>query len=66
MGESPESAGAEDQPAIVRAVKRVVGFVWSNWLVLGFGLACILGYFFPRMLIGALSFFGDVRVANPP
>ncbi|KAI1451132.1 SBF-like CPA transporter family-domain-containing protein [Annulohypoxylon stygium] len=49
MGESPESAGAEDQPAIVRAVKRVVGFVWSNWLVLGFGLACILGYFFPHV-----------------
>ncbi|OTA93317.1 hypothetical protein M434DRAFT_395730 [Hypoxylon sp. CO27-5] len=32
-----------------RAAKRVLGFIWSNWLVLGFGLACVLGYFFPHV-----------------
>ncbi|KAI2639829.1 hypothetical protein GGS26DRAFT_541867 [Hypomontagnella submonticulosa] len=32
-----------------RTPKRILGFVWNNWLVLGFGLACILGYFFPHV-----------------
>lgn len=53
MSELPrahESAVTKERPKFIQAVKRVLGFIWSNWLVLGFGLACILGYFFPRML----------------
>ncbi|KAL7626675.1 LRR receptor-like serine/threonine-protein kinase RGI2 [Parahypoxylon ruwenzoriense] len=34
---------------IFRFVKRILGFFRSNWLVLGFGLACVLGYFFPHV-----------------
>ncbi|KAI2471476.1 putative sodium bile acid cotransporter [Annulohypoxylon bovei var. microspora] len=49
MGESSGSAEVKEHPAILRVVKRVTGFVWSNWLVLGFGLACVLGYFFPHV-----------------
>ncbi|KAI0850909.1 putative sodium bile acid cotransporter [Daldinia vernicosa] len=44
-----ESAVTKERPKFVQAVKRVLGFIWSNWLVLGFGLACVLGYFFPNV-----------------
>ncbi|KAI8966785.1 putative sodium bile acid cotransporter [Daldinia sp. FL1419] len=52
MSERPETrecADAIKHPESIQAVKRVLGFVWSNWLVLGFGLACVLGYFFPHV-----------------
>ncbi|KAI0840630.1 hypothetical protein F5Y06DRAFT_294619 [Hypoxylon sp. FL0890] len=40
---------AKERPGASRAAKRVLDFIWSNWLVLGFGLACVLGYFFPHV-----------------
>ncbi|XXH04932.1 hypothetical protein Hte_011354 [Hypoxylon texense] len=52
MSETPEAyESAEDKRSrsSLRVVKKVLGFVWSNWLVLGFGLACVLGYFFPHV-----------------
>lgn len=29
------------------AVKKVLGFILAQWLVIGFGLSCLLAYFFP-------------------
>ncbi|KAI1144097.1 hypothetical protein F5Y05DRAFT_407497 [Hypoxylon sp. FL0543] len=39
----------KERPGTSRAAKRILGFIWNNWLVLGFGLACVLGYFFPHV-----------------
>lgn len=47
--EAYESTEDKRSRGSLRVIKKVLGFVWSNWLVLGFGLACVLGYFFPRM-----------------
>ncbi|KAI0180235.1 hypothetical protein GGR52DRAFT_234028 [Hypoxylon sp. FL1284] len=46
MSETPDKHGSRGS---VRVVKKILGFVWSNWLVLGFGIACVLGYFFPHV-----------------
>lgn len=35
-------------PKVFDIAKRGLGFVLDNWLVVGFGLAAVLGYFFPR------------------
>lgn len=31
----------------VKWVKRVVRFILAQWLLIGFGAACVLGYYFP-------------------
>ncbi|OTA66697.1 hypothetical protein K449DRAFT_391154 [Hypoxylon sp. EC38] len=52
MSESPRPqmrSEVKKRSGASRAAKRVLGFIWSNWLVLGFGLACVLGYFFPHV-----------------
>ncbi|KAI0381006.1 hypothetical protein F5Y04DRAFT_256478 [Hypomontagnella monticulosa] len=52
MGESvggPGHAVAKERWVGYRTLKRTLGFVWNNWLVFGFGLACVLGYFFPHV-----------------
>ncbi|KAI1417848.1 hypothetical protein F5Y13DRAFT_185177 [Hypoxylon sp. FL1857] len=52
MSEAPGAHGraeARERPRAAQVAKRVLGFVLSNWLVLGFGLACVLGYFFPHV-----------------
>ncbi|KAI0145895.1 hypothetical protein F4776DRAFT_382232 [Hypoxylon sp. NC0597] len=52
MSESPKArrrSEVKERPGASRAAKRALGFIWSNWLVLGFGLACVLGYFFPHV-----------------
>ncbi|KAI0014026.1 SBF-like CPA transporter family-domain-containing protein [Xylariaceae sp. FL0662B] len=48
-----ESASGEKSPRCQRPLKvcqifkKNITFLWDNWLVFGFGLACVLGYFFP-------------------
>ncbi|KAI5864571.1 hypothetical protein GGS23DRAFT_453472 [Durotheca rogersii] len=53
MEGSPEavrpSCEADGGSVVFRATTRVLGFLWSNWLVFGFGLACALGYLFPNV-----------------
>ncbi|KAI1146257.1 sodium bile acid symporter [Nemania diffusa] len=34
---------------ILYIVRRGLGFILDNWLVIGFGLAAVLGYFFPNV-----------------
>ncbi|KAI1190183.1 sodium bile acid symporter [Nemania serpens] len=36
-------------PKVFDIAKRGLGFVLDNWLVVGFGLAAVLGYFFPHV-----------------
>ncbi|KAH9906449.1 putative sodium bile acid cotransporter [Xylariomycetidae sp. FL2044] len=43
IGEPKESSQG------VKILKNVLGFFWDNWLTLGFGLGCLLGYFFPNV-----------------
>lgn len=40
------AAAGDDKPAASRT-RKVVGFVASQWLTFGFGLACLLAHFFP-------------------
>ncbi|KAI1100006.1 SBF-like CPA transporter family-domain-containing protein [Jackrogersella minutella] len=47
--EAHEGIEAKEHPMILHVAKRVLGFIWNNWLVLGFGIACVLGYFFPHV-----------------
>ncbi|OTB06930.1 hypothetical protein M426DRAFT_318647 [Hypoxylon sp. CI-4A] len=50
MGIPPGTDGQPDpkeRSKAFRAVKKVFGFILRNWLVVGFGVACVLGYFFP-------------------
>ncbi|KAI2626466.1 hypothetical protein GGR54DRAFT_471676 [Hypoxylon sp. NC1633] len=52
MIEPPETYGRAEckgGPGGFRIARRVLGFVLNNWLVLGFGLGCVLGYFFPNV-----------------
>ncbi|OTB20230.1 hypothetical protein K445DRAFT_312662 [Daldinia sp. EC12] len=49
VSEAHESTDTKKHPRTVETAKRALGFIWSNWLVLGFGLACVLGYFFPHV-----------------
>ncbi|KAI0887096.1 putative sodium bile acid cotransporter [Annulohypoxylon maeteangense] len=49
MSESHTSAEAKERSAVLRTVKRIIDFILSNWLVVGFGLACLLAYFFPHV-----------------
>ncbi|KAI1393841.1 uncharacterized protein F4822DRAFT_386111 [Hypoxylon trugodes] len=44
-----EDAETKKRPTTLRIANRVLGFIGNNWLVLGFGLACVLGYFFPHV-----------------
>jgi hypothetical protein len=50
-------SGGEPAPQSRKPVKAVVWaeklvrFILSQWLLIGFGTACVLGYFFPGMLI---------------
>ncbi|CAJ2506081.1 Uu.00g002110.m01.CDS01, partial [Anthostomella pinea] len=52
MDESSDNAdhsGTREPPKAVRIAKRTLSFLWANWLTIGFGLACLLGYFFPHV-----------------
>jgi hypothetical protein len=46
---SEEQVSAPQSRAVYIA-KKGIGFIVDNWLVVGFGLAAVLGYFFPRTL----------------
>ncbi|GAW26039.1 hypothetical protein SAMD00023353_1901710 [Rosellinia necatrix] len=43
-----EEKGAAMHPRGYRIAKRSLSFILDNWLVIGFGVAAVLGYFFPR------------------
>lgn len=43
----PENDTPDPQPRALRLVKMVVGFLLAQWLIIGFAIACVLGYFFP-------------------
>ncbi|KAI1501291.1 putative sodium bile acid cotransporter [Biscogniauxia marginata] len=49
MENSNQSLGAKERTSIVRVAKRLLHFLWANWLTIGFGIACVLGYFFPHV-----------------
>jgi sodium/bile acid cotransporter 7 len=50
-----DRTGEEQSPVAhstaFRIMKRSLVFVLDNWLVIGFGIAAVLGYFFPRTSI---------------
>ncbi|KAI1426212.1 sodium bile acid symporter [Xylaria sp. FL1777] len=45
--------GEENDPVVhskpFRVAKRTLAFILDNWLVIGFGVAAVLGYFFPHV-----------------
>ncbi len=46
-----QQSGTEDgkpQRKWWRITRKVLGFVLAQWLLIGFGIACLLGYLFPR------------------
>lgn len=47
-----------------RITRKVLGFVLTQWLLIGFGIACLLGYLFPRMYFFALICVSHFAVAN--
>lgn len=50
---SPEPETEQDQKAgFLAKLRKVADFVISQWLTIGFGLACLLGHFFPRKQCG--------------
>ncbi|KAI1281403.1 sodium bile acid symporter [Xylaria sp. FL0933] len=48
-----DRAGEEKSPVLhsraLRVAKRTLSFIIDNWLVIGFGVAAVLGYFFPHV-----------------
>ncbi|KAI0480544.1 SBF-like CPA transporter family-domain-containing protein [Xylariaceae sp. FL0804] len=51
-----QNASADDQPdglaktaKTCQILRQTWGFFWANWLIFGFGLACVLGYLFPHV-----------------
>jgi solute carrier family 10 (sodium/bile acid cotransporter), member 7 len=46
--ETPADGEVRKSSKTVRVVKRTCRFVLANWLVIGFGLATLLAYLFPR------------------
>ncbi|KAI0603316.1 putative sodium bile acid cotransporter [Biscogniauxia sp. FL1348] len=49
MNNSRETLESKEQPRAVRVAKKFLRFLWANWLTFGFGIACVLGYFFPHV-----------------
>ncbi|KAJ3491281.1 hypothetical protein NLG97_g5621 [Lecanicillium saksenae] len=44
------AADAEPQrPAALRVAKALFEFLLAQWLIIGFGIACVLAYFFPHV-----------------
>lgn len=46
--------GKRPSRALARA-KTALGFVLAQWLIMGFGVACVLAYFFPCESAALLS-----------
>ncbi|KAI0539830.1 sodium bile acid symporter [Xylaria digitata] len=42
--------GQDLYPKTPRVAKRTLAFILDNWLVIGFGVAAVLGYFFPHVV----------------
>ncbi|KAI1490845.1 putative sodium bile acid cotransporter [Biscogniauxia mediterranea] len=49
MNDSRETPGTREQTRAVRVARKFLRFLWANWLTFGFGIACVLGYFFPHV-----------------
>lgn len=49
--ETTSDNGAAKSPqrlaGVRRHVRKVLGFVLQQWLIIGFAIACVLGYLFP-------------------
>ncbi|KAJ6784955.1 hypothetical protein PWT90_01754 [Aphanocladium album] len=44
------AADTEPQPPVwLRFAKKIFKFLLSQWLIIGFGIACVLAYFFPHV-----------------
>ncbi|KAI1340459.1 SBF-like CPA transporter family-domain-containing protein [Xylariaceae sp. FL0016] len=55
MGDLPNGDGHETRikqdhsPRGIRCFRGLLKFLWANWLTIGFGLGCVLGYYFPHV-----------------
>ncbi|KAI0971692.1 sodium bile acid symporter [Xylaria arbuscula] len=49
MDRESEKKGAVVHSKAFRVAKRTLSFILDNWLVIGFGVAAVLGYFFPHV-----------------
>ncbi|RWA07897.1 hypothetical protein EKO27_g7204 [Xylaria grammica] len=49
MDRAGEGQGPIVHSRASRVAKRTLGFILDNWLVIGFGVAAVLGYFFPHV-----------------
>lgn len=50
MGTATEGTCEDEGPGkLITAIKGVGSFLLKNWLMIGFGLACLLAYLFPSM-----------------
>ncbi|GAW11256.1 hypothetical protein ANO14919_005980 [Xylariales sp. No.14919] len=49
MDRAGEGRGPIVHSRASRVAKRTLGFILDNWLVIGFGVAAVLGYFFPHV-----------------
>ncbi|KAI0527837.1 sodium bile acid symporter [Xylaria bambusicola] len=49
MGDSTGEKDEVEHSTTYRVAKQILGFIIDNWLVIGFGVAAVLGYFFPHV-----------------
>lgn len=50
MAAAVNAESEPQRPPAVRFATAVVRFLLAQWLIIGFGFACVLAYFFPRTL----------------
>jgi sodium/bile acid cotransporter 7 len=50
-GSSSSGSSSSPQNKYLRIARKIFNFVLAQWLIIGFGVGCMLGYFFPRKLI---------------
>ncbi|TGJ84419.1 hypothetical protein E0Z10_g4364 [Xylaria hypoxylon] len=55
MGRTDEGQGFVVQSKPFHVAKRTLAFILDNWLVIGFGVAAVLGYFFPLIAAGGIT-----------
>ena len=48
--ERDSSSSGTPKNRCLRIARKVFNFVLAQWLIIGFGVGCVLGYFFPREL----------------
>lgn len=65
MGNDTEETREDEGPwKLVTAVKGVGRFLLNNWLIIGFGLACLFAYLFPSMYSALVHDAGSAAAGN--